>query len=75
MDHERHSANPRPEYEPIQSAMHFAGVWQLITDTEETICRLLATADDGPEALEAGIVEGIRQKWPLMVVLPQIIDR
>lgn len=74
MDHERHSANPRPEFEPIQSAMHFAGVWRVITDGTESICELLATADE-PESMGAAIEKGIRQGWPVLVVMRQVIDR
>jgi hypothetical protein len=70
MNHER-PASPRPPLEPISSAMAYSGLWRIYTDGSESTCQLVVSADDGLDALERGIQLGIRDGWPLLLVLPK----
>lgn len=63
----------RPEFETVSSAMQCPGVYQAITDGTETLCRRLVSADAGLEALSVAIESGIKERWPIVVVLPQVI--
>lgn len=71
MNHQR-PAISRPQFEPVSSALHHPGLWQVFTDGEESSCKLLASWDAGLDALEGEIQSGIRQGWPLLLVIPQI---
>lgn len=69
----RNPAIPRPQFEPVSSAMQYPGLWRLITDGEDSLAELVVSADCGPDAMAAGVTDAIRAGWPLLMVLPAII--
>lgn len=63
----------RPRYEPVSAAMQYRGLWRLVTDGDESLAELLVDGDAPPAKLEQGITQAIKQGWPLLLVLPQVI--
>lgn len=70
MEHQRASASPRPQFEPISSAMHIRGAWKVVTDGNESICELIASGDH-PETLAPAIEKALTLGWPILVVVSQ----